>query len=301
MVGIMVSVAISSSGNLHSGGGGGDPSPSAPVNVAPPSIDIGDGLVGTTATSTPAVWDDPGYTITQQWCTNGFIISGATATTFTLTGGIAGQTLTMRETATNAGGSTDANSNGDTTEALSAPTLSGATIIEARGWIGDEMESGFSYGSFGNPPTTDPVVYEWKEGTDPYVVGNDTHVIAALSTDYYLRVSLTNGQGTGSATSAPYSSAGNVGATNLTAPTAVAQGGFSLAVTSDGTWSGNPAPTLASYQWQYEDIVNGWTDISAANGSSHSGMAMVNYRCVVSYFNAGGSASQNSNEVVAVA
>lgn len=84
---------------------------------------------------------------------------------------------------------------------------------------------------------------------------------------------------------------------NTVAPvlSGVAYMGSSVA-TTDGTWTGSPAPTFA-YQWQR--FTGGvWTNIGGATAASYNITIAdegVPLRCVVTATNAGGSASANSN------
>lgn len=69
--------------------------------------------------------------------------------------------------------------------------------------------------------------------------------------------------------------------------------------TTDGTWSGNPAPTTFTYQWQL-----GTTDITGATSSTYviqAGDVGNTLRCVVTATSTSGSTSANSNNSGVVA
>ena len=147
--------------NTDTLGGGG--TPSAPVNVTPASISIGDGLVGTTAVATPGAWTDAD-TVTGQWqyrtgsgWSNISSMNPTTELTYTLEEGQAGEDIRYLETATNAHGSTQEPSNVATTEGLSSPGNttppvvihdSGNTrlVVSSDGvWSGNPPPGGYTY------------------------------------------------------------------------------------------------------------------------------------------------------------
>jgi hypothetical protein len=91
------------------------PPPPAPSSTSAPSVS-GNVVVGSTLTADPGGWSDSSATLAYQWqrcdasgssCT---AIDGATASTYTLTGDDGGSTVRVEVTATNAGGSTPADS-----------------------------------------------------------------------------------------------------------------------------------------------------------------------------------------------
>lgn len=87
---------------------------SPPVNITSPSVMIatGTGVAGaTTLARNVGSWSgEPTYT--QQWLSDGTAIVGQTGTTYVTQASDSGATISCTVTATNAGGSTSATSNG---------------------------------------------------------------------------------------------------------------------------------------------------------------------------------------------
>lgn len=98
------------------------PAVSAPVNTVAPAIATdGTPEVGETVTCSTGTWDNSPTSYAYQWRRNGVLIAGATAASYTLTVSDVGTNrLACSVTATNAGGSTTANT------ASISPVLSGA-------------------------------------------------------------------------------------------------------------------------------------------------------------------------------
>lgn len=95
----------------------------APTNTTAPSI-TGTATVGETLTAVAGTWTGS-PTVTRQWLRGGTEISGATGTTYLLVAADEGATITVQETATNAGGSADATSAGvGPVAAATVPSLS---------------------------------------------------------------------------------------------------------------------------------------------------------------------------------
>ncbi|RWR35010.1 SGNH/GDSL hydrolase family protein [Sinirhodobacter populi] len=79
------------------------PEPDAPTNLTAPSIS-GTPTVGQALTATEGTWTG-GPIVTLQWLRNGAAISGATGLTYLLIAADAGANISVRATASNAGGS----------------------------------------------------------------------------------------------------------------------------------------------------------------------------------------------------
>jgi hypothetical protein len=116
-VGASITVTVTASnggGSAQATSGGVGPvasaSPGVPVNTSPPTS-AGITTVGQVLTVTPGTWTGA-TSLAYQWRADGINIGGATATTYLLTAGEAGKTVTCRELATNAGGTAAAISNG---------------------------------------------------------------------------------------------------------------------------------------------------------------------------------------------
>jgi hypothetical protein len=87
-----------------------DPPTAAPTTTARPGIQ-GTPVVGSTLTGTPGSWTGS-PSLTYAWRRDGAAIAGATGTTYVLVAADAGHTITFAVTATNAGGSAGAVSDG---------------------------------------------------------------------------------------------------------------------------------------------------------------------------------------------
>lgn len=86
----------------------GAPSPSLPVNLAPPSI-AGTLTIGSVLTATPGTWTGAD-SVTGEWYVDG-VATGDTDTSYTVLFADAGMDVDYRETATNPHGSTSETSN----------------------------------------------------------------------------------------------------------------------------------------------------------------------------------------------
>jgi hypothetical protein len=84
--------------------------PPAPTNTRAPVI-AGADTVGSTLTCTAGAWTGAD-TVTRQWRRDATNIAGATGLTYVLVAADSTTTVTCRETATSAGGSTQSTSNG---------------------------------------------------------------------------------------------------------------------------------------------------------------------------------------------
>jgi hypothetical protein len=83
----------------------------APTNTVAPLV-TGEGTVGNALTTDNGTWTGSPTSYAYQWQADGLNISGATANTYTPVSGDLNKTIRCVVTATNAGGSTAANSNG---------------------------------------------------------------------------------------------------------------------------------------------------------------------------------------------
>ncbi|MBV9804042.1 MAG: OmpA family protein [Solirubrobacterales bacterium] len=109
---------------------GGPPNTAPPVNTAPPTI-TGTGQVGATLACSPGQWTgSPNYA--YQWERNGAVIPSATTSTHTTTSADQNTTIQCLVTATNAGGSASAISNGITVANAQPPT---GTLTLSRGQV----------------------------------------------------------------------------------------------------------------------------------------------------------------------
>jgi Domain of unknown function DUF11 len=245
------------------------PAPPPPSNTTLPSI-TGTVQVGQTLTGAAGTWTGAGtlsYTYEWRRCdslgANCTAISGATSTTYAVTGLDAGSTLRFAATAANGGGSTTAVSaqtvlvpgggtGGTAPVAVVPPTISGTFQV---GQTVTALPGTWS----GTSPIT--YVYAWQRcdatgGACNPIPGATTTSYLVVSADAGLTlrfaVAATNGAGTVNATSAPsgivtLSAAAPVVGTQPTV-SGTAQVGQAL-TGSPGTWSGT-GPISYAYAWQ---------------------------------------------------
>ncbi len=102
-------------------------------NTAPPTI-TGTGQVGATLTCSPGQWTGSPTSYAYQWERNGTVIPGATNSTYIATSADQNTTIQCLVTATNAGGSASALSNGLTVANAQPPT---GTLILSPGQVHD--------------------------------------------------------------------------------------------------------------------------------------------------------------------
>src|SRR5205085_3127961 len=136
-------------------------SQAAPVNTAPPTIS-GTPTVGQTLTAGNGTWTNNPTTFTYQWlrCNGGgnscVAVANGTQKTYTLVGADAGRTMRVRVTATNADGSSSAES--AQTDSVAPATSSAAPKNTARPVISGTTRVGQTLtadeGSWSGNPTS---------------------------------------------------------------------------------------------------------------------------------------------------
>lgn len=148
--------------------------------------------------------------------------------------------------------------------------------------------------------------YQWqKDGVD--ISGQTTNAFTVPGSGYNgsvvrCNVSATNGTGTGGpAPSNGVTIAALAAPVNTVAP--VVSGGTAvgslLTCTSDGTWTGNPTPTLASRQWKKAGVnISGETGATYTTVTGDIGSAIT---CSVSYTNSQGTVAAASNGITVAA
>jgi hypothetical protein len=188
----------------------------APVNTAPPTIS-GTSEVGQTLTASDGTWSNAPTSFAYQWlrcngggnnCAN---VANGTQKTYTLVGADAGNTMRVRVTATNADGSTSAQS--AQTAAVTAATSSAAPKNTAPPTISGTPKVGQTLtadpGSWSGNPTS--FTYQWQRcdadvAACSSVVGatGKTYGLSIADLGYRLRVVVTahNAKGSATATSA---------------------------------------------------------------------------------------------------
>ncbi|HVP03108.1 MAG TPA: hypothetical protein VMT10_11105 [Solirubrobacteraceae bacterium] len=287
-----------------------------PANTVVPAIS-GTAQDGQTLSSDTGTWTgSPTITYAYQWqrcdsagngCTD---ITGATASSYTLTPADVGATVRIAVTATNGGGSTSASSAATVIVSAvapvntAAPTTSGApvdggTLTAANGtWTGTPAIT-FAYqwqrcDAGGNNCVDIAGATGATRDLDPADVGSTLRVV----------VTATNAAGSASAPSAVSGVVAPVAPANTAAPnaTGTAQDGSTL--TADpGTWTGTP--TIAySYQWQRCD--SGGTNCADISGATGATLDLTGTdighveRVIVTATNVAGSASATSAPTAAV-
>ncbi len=184
----------------------------APSNTSPPTIS-GTPQVGQSLTASDGTWSNNPTSFAYQWlrCNPGgqacASVANGTQKTYTLVGADAGRTIRVRVTATNADGSSSAQSNETTVVApaisdagpknTSAPTISGTSKV------GQELTA--NEGSWSGNPTA--YSYQWQRcdadvASCSNVVGatGRTYGVRLADLGYRLRVAVTARNAKGSAT-----------------------------------------------------------------------------------------------------
>jgi hypothetical protein len=192
-------------------------SAAAPVNTAPPTIS-GTPTVGQTLTASNGTWSNSPTSFAYQWlrCNGGgnscVAVANGTQQTYTLVGADAGHTMRVKVTATNADGSSSAQS---AQTAVVAPLTSSAApkntsppTISGTSKVGQTLTA--SPGSWSGNPTS--FAYQWQDCNLDAVVC--TEIAGATGTTYGVRLSdlgfrlrvvvtAKNAKGSTTATSAP--------------------------------------------------------------------------------------------------
>jgi len=201
---------------LLSGGGAQAMRNVAPVNTALPTIS-GTATVGQTLTASDGTWSNTPTSFAYQWlrcngggnnCAN---VANGTQKTYTLVGADAGHTMRVRVTATNADGSSSAES--AQTAAVTAATSSAAPKNTAPPTISGTPKVGQTLtadaGSWSGNPTS--FAYQWQRcdadvAACSNVIGatGKTYGLSIADLGFRLRVAVTaqNAKGSATATSA---------------------------------------------------------------------------------------------------
>jgi hypothetical protein len=174
--------------------------PLAPTNSSAPVIS-GTSIEGQTLTvSSLGAWTgSPTYA--YQWRRNGSVISGATGVSYILVTADNGLVITCTVTATNAGGSTSATSNGigPINSLAGIPTNSVAPVASGAPFVDEVLTA--STGTWTGSPT---YTYQWRSGGTPIsgaTSSSYTVVVGDIGTNITCTVTATNGSGSVSVTS----------------------------------------------------------------------------------------------------
>jgi hypothetical protein len=270
----------------------------APTNAALPTIsgtaEVGQSL---TAASDGTWTGNPAPTLARNWQRNGVDIPAATASSYRLVDADNGASIRLRVTATNSQGSASAHSQAVTVAAFVAPAVTAAAISPSSGGVGTTFTA--SHTAAGNPVPT--IGYQWRLNGTAIAGATASTYQAAAAGSLTVVVTATNSQGTASresqavTVSAPLAAPANAALPTISGTAEVGQ---SLTAASDGTWTGNPAPTLAR-NWQRNGV-----DIPGATASSYRLVDADNgasIRLRVTATNSQGSASAHSQAVTVAA
>src|SRR5579859_282444 len=184
----------------------------APVNTAPPSIS-GTPAVGQTLTASDGTWSSSPTSFAYQWlrCNGGgnkcVSVANGTQKTYTLVGADAGNTMRVRVTATNADGSSSAQS--AQTAAVAPATSSAAPkntappTISGTPKVGQQLTA--DPGSWSGNPTS--FAYQWQHCDADVVICSNvvgatgkTYGLSTADLGYRMRVMVTARNAKGSAT-----------------------------------------------------------------------------------------------------
>ncbi len=189
--------------------------PLAPTNTKPPTIS-GSAIEGETLHASPGSWSESPTSYAYQWeeCNalsgDCMPVSGATASSYTVTPEDVEGTVRVVVTASNGGGSTPANSAMTDTVLPLAPTSTKPPVIKGAAVEGDTLTT--SNGTWAASPKS--FAYQWEDcdssGASCTAIGGataSTRALASSDVGNTLRVVVkaTNAAGTGEATSSPTS------------------------------------------------------------------------------------------------
>jgi len=188
----------------------------SPVNTAPPAIS-GAATVGQMLTASDGTWSNSPTSFTYQWlrCNGGgnscVSVANGTQKTYTLVGADAGHTIRIRVAATNADGSSSAESAQTTAVApatsSAAPKNTGRPIISGTPRVGQTLTT--DEGSWTGNPTS--YAFQWQRCDADIVACTDvvgatgkTYLLGVAELGYRLRVEVTarNAKGATRVTSA---------------------------------------------------------------------------------------------------
>lgn len=268
----------------------------APFLLAAPVLS-GTEQVNQTLSVTNGTWQGVAtITFGYQWRRNGVDIPGATGATYTLVAADFGAIIDRVETATNSLDSATSDSNDTGAIAGLAPTNDTAPSIAGDTGLGDTLTR--TAGSWSGVPTPS-VSGQWRRNGVAIAgeTGATYTIVAADSgADIDYLETATNAEGSASADSNDITVQTFTAPTNDVAPSITGNDPATIddvLTRVEGTWSGNPTPTLAG-EWYRNNVGTGETGstytITAADDNS-----FIFYRETAT--NAIGSASEDSAAV----
>ncbi|MCU1481526.1 MAG: hypothetical protein JWQ19_2312 [Subtercola sp.] len=233
------------------------------IGSTPAPTIVGAAAVGQTLTAKPGVWSPSGVTLAYQWLSSGLMITGATASTFTLTQIQAGQKISVRVTGSKPGATTVVKTSASTaavTTTIKKLTATPVPTITGTVAVGSTLTA--HPGAWSPAPVT--FAYKWQRGATTIAGATGaTYKLTAADAGYSVFVFVTGSKA--GYTAVTTTSASVVAPLSLTkTPTPVITGtpkvGSTLTATA-GTWS--PAPVTLSYQWKRSGVtINGATSAS---------------------------------------
>jgi len=296
----------------------------APTNTVVPAIS-GSASVGNSLSSSAGTWNDAdGDTLSYgyQWYraddnggTNDSLITGATASSYSLTSTDAHKYLRVVVTANDSNGSADQSATSlRTAIGNSAPTNSIIPAISGSASVGSALSSNAGTWTDADGDTLS-YSYQWYRADDnagtneALITGANASSYSLTSTDAhkYLRVIVTANDSNGSADQSATSlrtAIGNAAPTNTVAPaiSGSASVGNSLS-SSAGTWNDADGDTLSyGYQWYRADD-NGGTNDSLITGATANSYSLTSadahkyLRVVVTANDSNGSADQSATSL----
>jgi hypothetical protein len=118
----------------------------------------GTAKVGSTLTGHAGTWTPSPVTLTYQWKANGASISGATASTYKISGSFAGKKITVTVTGSKTGYTTVARTSAATTSVAAGSLVPQTPSISGRAKVGSTLKA--NPGTWAPAPVT--LKYQWK-------------------------------------------------------------------------------------------------------------------------------------------
>lgn len=221
----------------------------APVEglTAPTPTVTGTAAVGYTLTANPGAWGPAPVTLAYQWYRSGTAITGATASTYTLTSTDLGKTMTVKVTGSKTGYASVSRTSAGTSAVLNSFTAAPTPTISGTKAVGYTLTANRGTWS----PTPDSFSYQWyRSGTAISGATASTYKLTSYDKGKAMTVRVIarkTGYVATARTSAATSAVLNVYSTT-TAPTIGGTKKVGYTQTAYvGTWS--PTPTSWKYQW----------------------------------------------------
>jgi hypothetical protein len=259
----------------------------------------GNAWVGQTLSAIGGSWTNSPTGYTYQWIRGVSDISGATGSQYVVTATDLGNTLAVRVTASNAGGSNSATSSNTATVITvpGAPTIGTASSTQTTG----AAVTFTAPGSNGGSAITSYTAIASPGGASQSAVASPI-TVSGLSpgTAYTFTVYATNAAGNSTSSSASNSVTTYRLPYYTTAPTISGTQYVGQSISLNiGSWSGNPASFTYGYQWQRNGTnISGATSISYIITSTDNGNTL---SCYLTVLNSAGTTNYTATAGSAVA